>query len=113
MSSTPGRLVPGRVTRKQVQAQNSIGYWVGKVAEADTGTEALNQAWSWTLGAIRARAARYPDKAEAARYHLARQLALFAVQLPEAEIELRTGLTAAEVNTLLLDPWGRQQEAGQ
>lgn len=112
LSSTAGQKSARRLTRKQVQAQNSITYWVGQMADAEAGTDALNQMWSWTLGALRGLSDKRPDAAEAARYHLARQLALFAAQLPDASIPLRAGLTEAE-EAQLFDPWDKRNGAGQ
>lgn len=107
MSST-GTRKPVRRTRKQVQAENSIAYWVGELVAAETGDAAKNQMWSWTLGSLADVERRSPKAAEAARYHLARILALFCAQLPEANIPLRAGLTEAE-EARLYDPWGTPQ----
>jgi len=104
-------IVPGGFafprTRRQQRANKTIAYWAGRLKNAETGREALNQMWSWHLGALTQLEKRHPAAAEAACYHLARQLADFTVKLPGAEIPFRAGLTEDEERRLF-DPWGRR-----
>jgi hypothetical protein len=97
-------------TRRQQKAEKAVAYWVGQIGDAKTGRDALNEAWSWLLGALTDLDKRDTKAADAARRHLARQLADFTVKLPEADIEFRAGLTADEERRLF-DPWGRRGDA--
>lgn len=109
MSSASQRRVPDRRPRKQDRTANRTAYWVDKMQSAPDGAEAIKQALSWALGAVsQVEDRRGPKAAEAARYHLARMLALFAAQSREANPELRPGLTDAEV-AILFNPWGEDQ----
>jgi hypothetical protein len=95
------------LTRRQQKEVKQVGYWVRRLKEAETGRDALNEMWSWVLGALTELDKRHGQAADAARRHLARELADFAVKLPEAEIPYREGLTETE-EAALLDPWGRR-----
>ena len=110
MSSTarPEFVMP--LTRRQQRAEKAVAYWAGQLKGAKAGRDALNEMWSWLLGALTELDKRHPAAADAARYHLARQLADFTVKLPEAEIPYRAGLTQDEERRLL-DPWGRRGDA--
>jgi hypothetical protein len=98
------------LTRRQQKEVKQVGYWVRRLKKAETGRDALNEMWSWLLGALTELDKRQGRAADAARYHLARELADFAVKLPEAEIPFRAGLTGDEERHLF-DPWDRHGES--
>ena len=110
MSSTERPLFAVPLTRQQQKEVKQVSYWAGQLKKAKSGRAALNEMWGWLLGALTELDRRQPAAADAARYHLARQLADFAVKLPEAEIEHRAGLTEDEERHLF-DPWGRHGES--
>ena len=110
MSSTVRPVFPVPLTRQQQKTVKQVTYWAGQLKNAEAGRDALNEMWGWLLGALTELDKRQPRAADAARYHLARQLADFTVKLPEAEIPFRADLTEDEERHLF-DPWGRQGES--
>lgn len=113
LSSTSRHELSARRPRKRDLTAERTAYWVEQMQTAPDGQAALKDMWSWALGAIRQlEERRGPEAAEAARYHLARIVALFAAQSREALFELRPGLTDAEA-AILFDPWNKIQGASQ
>ena len=110
LSSTVRPVFAMPLTRRQQKEVKQVGYWVRRLKKAETGRDALNEMWSWLLGALTELDKRQGRAADAARYHLARELADFAVKLPEAEIPFRAGLTGDEERHLF-DPWDRHGES--
>lgn len=93
---------PFRVRRQE----NRVLFWADKLKSAGSGDEALADMWRWLRAVLAAVEAQRPQVAEAARWEIARGLALIIVRLPLAKYSLRAGLTEAEERALL-DPWGR------
>lgn len=90
--------------RKPTKAERNTAYWAARLIAAETPDAALTDMWSWSRGGLAALDRQRAGRSDAARLHLARQLAVFTVKLPDAEIPLRPGLTHEEL-AALFHPW--------
>jgi len=95
--------------RRTPRSQTRAEYWVGELAAADGGDQALEIALRWVKSAIANLADTRPAAGEAGSWELARQLAAYAARLPRAKIPHRTGLEDWE-RQQLLNPWAQPQD---
>ena len=81
MSSTEAERVPGAGARRLRRPEKRALFWVTRLKAAPDGNGALNDAWSWLRKEVLELEDRDHDRAEAARYHVARQVAVLASQI--------------------------------
>jgi hypothetical protein len=108
MSSTVTEENPSLQPRRLRRTQNRLLYWVLRLKRAQSGDEALTAMWSWTRGELAKIGEQRPEDAEAARWHLARELAALNASLRRARYPMRAGITDEEESGLLGRPGGGQ-----
>jgi hypothetical protein len=89
-----------RISRRESRAE----HWTGEMAAADSGAEALEAAWSWLKKELSEVAEDRPQKADDARWDMARQIADYAAHLPRHKVPHNPGLTERQ-RWELLHPW--------
>lgn len=89
-----------RISRRESRAE----WWVKQIADAASGAEALEAAWSWLKKELAEVAEDRPQKADAGRWDMARQIADYAAHLSRHKIAHEPGLTERQ-QWELLHPW--------
>lgn len=103
---------PGMVTerpRRPRKSQTVTWNWVNALATAPSGKKALTDVMRWAWSVLDGIEEHRPGAADAARWEIARQLAMIVVRLPRAAYKHRAGLTEAEQRALLSP---REQRGG-
>jgi hypothetical protein len=95
---------PRRPRKSETQAWN----WVNALATAPSGKKALTDMMRWAWSVLDDIDEHRPKAADAARWEIARQLAVIIVRLPRVAYTHRAGLTEAEQRALL-DPRGQRR----
>lgn len=103
---------PAMVTerpRRPRKSETVTWNWVNDLVTAPTGKTAITNVMRWAWSVLDDIEEHRPRAADAARWEIARQLAVIVVRLPRAVYEHRAGLTEAEQRALLSP---REQRGG-
>lgn len=106
---------PGMVTerpRRPRRSQTRTWNWVNALATAPTGKKALTDVMRWAWSVLDDIEEHRPKAVDAARWQIARELAVIVARLPRAVYEHRAGLTEAEQRALL-NPWEQRRGDGR
>lgn len=92
---------------RKTKGESRAEHYTDVITRSGTdGAKALREASNWLLSEISIVCEVDPQRAEAIRWNIARQLLGYSSRVPRLSIELRRGLTTGELEQIL-NPWAK------